>query len=205
MANLVKITGLQHGRGGSDSGPASVRGFRVKSALGRQYSNASGAVAATLASGTVSFAAKYKGTYGNNIVVDENSSGAGTAATVSVAWAASTGYPTITINANTSATNATVVAAVNAHPVAGQLVTAATSAGSSTFAPVAGTGSGDARNLAGGSNGTATDKEPPYGVLGEPIWFRVTDGVTVIVDTDDRVVQRSLQRNNWRYISLGAI
>lgn len=205
MSKLVLITGLQHGRKTGDAGPASVRGFRVKSALGRQYSNTSDAVAATLTSGSLTYTANYKGTYANNITINENVTGSGTAVTVSTAWAATTGYPTITISANTSATNAGVAAAVNADPIARQLVTATTISGSETFSAITNTGSGDARALSGGSNGTATDKEPPYGILGEPLWFRVTDGVTVVVDADDRVVQRSLQRNNWRYISLGAI
>lgn len=222
MSKLVLITGLQRGNpihydlttasgifvSGSDS-VAGVHGFRVKSALGRQYSYDSAAVAASTATlsgvggddftGYIDWAANYPGTYGNNISVGLTTSGSGNAITISTSWAATTGYPTFTVTCPPSTLVWQVVAAVNSDEEASQFINASTLTPTNTaggFAPLA---------LVGGTNGTKLDAEPPYNVAGEPIWINVTDRVTVVVDIQDRVVQRTLQRNRWRYVSLGAI
>jgi len=208
MAKLVKITGLQRGApvkynsatasgiyASGEDGPASVHGFRVKIALGRQYNQISTAVAATLTSGTVTYAANYKGSYGNNITVSQVLTGS----TISVAttWDSS-GYPTVALTVPSGTKANAAAQAINSDPVARQLVTASYSSATATAYAFSGTA------LAAGSNGSTTDSEPPYGVAGEPIWFNINDKVTTVVDVQDRVVQRSLQRNSWRYVSLGA-
>ena len=209
MAKLVLITGLQRGNpitydtatasgiySVGEDGPASVNGFKIKSALGRQYSFDSTAVKATLVSGTITYTANYAGTYGNNITVD---TALGSAITVATTWAATTGYPTILITVPTGTRADAAAQALNSDPVASQLITASYASASALVYNIS------ANPLAGGTNGPTLDAEPPYGVAGEPIYLRVTDKVTLVVDVQDRVVQRSLQRNNWRYISLGAI
>src|SRR5580704_10578326 len=126
MSRLVLITGLQRGSyfhydattasgilPNSQEGPASVQGFRVKSALGRQYGYDSAAVAASTATlsgsagydytGYIDFQANYPGTYGNNIAIAVNTSGTGTGTgmygvSFTTAWSATTGYPTFTAN-----------------------------------------------------------------------------------------------------------
>jgi hypothetical protein len=221
MANLVKITGLQRGAtrhytsttasgvySDGSNGPASVRGFRVKYALGRQYNQNSTAVAATVSSGTVSWTAKYKGAYGNSIKVAIVVSGNNTPLTVATTFTASTAEPVITVysatNGGGTATSRTidVVNLINSDAQASQLITAGIASGFTSTSTVY---AFSAASLAAGSNGTGTqDAEPPYGVAGEPLWVNVTDRTIWVVDTQDRVVQRTLQRNNWRYVSLGS-
>lgn len=225
MSNLVKIRGLSRGApniydsttasgvygtpGGA--GPASVRGFRIKSAIGRQYNFETASVAATLASGTgggVTWTASYDGTYGNNIQVAIAAGSAGVSDPVVVTWQSATAYPLITVNkANTVSGAFSVqqaVNAVNSDPEAAQFVVASCS---TTEASVT-VGTLSATNLSGGSNGTGTaDAEPgpnTGGVAGEPIYVNVTNQTTVVVDTDDQVTARQLQRNRWRWISLGS-
>ena len=211
MAKLVLITGLQRGNAisydtatasgiysvGGEDGPASVNGFRVKSALGRQFSFDSTAVKATLTDGGLTFTANYAGTYGNNITVD--TALGGSAITVVTTWAATTGYPTILITVPSGTRADAAAQALNSDPVSTQLITASYASASALVTNISATA------LATGTNGSTLDAEPPYGVAGEPIWIRVTDKVTCVIDAQDRVTQRSLQRNHWRYISLGAI
>jgi hypothetical protein len=212
MAKLVLITGLQRGNPISydtatasgiystgEDGPAAVNGFKIKSALGRQYSFDSTAVKATLTDGALTFTANYAGTYGNNITVDTALGSSGSATTVVTTWAATTGYPTILITVPSGTRADAAAQALNSDPVSTQLITASYASASALVTNISATA------LSTGTNGSTLDAEPPYGVAGEPIYLRVTDKVTLVVDVQDRVVQRSLQRNNWRYISLGAI
>ncbi len=227
MSKLVLITGLQRGSyyhwdattaSGiypiSHEGPASVQGFRVKSALGRQYSFTPGGATAGAAAATatfsgstsnINFQANYPGTYGNNISIILTQSGTGTQTGLfnvqfTTTWSTPNGYPTFTINVPSAGLqNWQIVNAINADEQLSQFITASTLSPNSTDVQFG------AIQLTGGTNPTTTDAEPPYGLAGEPIWINVTDKVTVVVDIQDRVVQRTLQRNRWRYISLGAI
>ena len=220
MATLVKIVGLQRGApvrysvaatasgsltesgtsqaiytGGSE-GPASVQGFRVPHAIGRQYSQDSAAKTAALTQSNVVFYANYPGSYGNNISV---SLATGSTASVVTTYANGTANPTLAITVLTGAKAGDVVNAIDADPTARQFVTAyaaSNTAAISTFSATA---------LSGGTNGTILDSEPNYnGLTGAPVYFNVTDKSVAVVDITDRTVQRALQRSNWRYISLGS-
>lgn len=219
MAQLVKITGLQRGPlvaysaagtasgtltesgtawrvGTGLEGPAAVAGFRVPHAIGRQYSFDSSAKVAALTISNVVFYANYAGTYGNNIKVGVTVTGATTSVTTT--YTASTANPTITVTVPTGSKAGDVVTAIDADPTARQFVTAYAASNTAAASTVS------AASLSGGTDGSTLDAEPPYGVAGEPIWFNVTDQSVAVVDTTSRVTQRSLQRNAWRYISLGS-
>lgn len=217
MATLLKIRGLSRGKltgnpsvaTASDGSVASVRGFRIKHAVGRQFSYETGAVKASRTVGAsnsaVTYTANYAGAWGNNVqVAHVLTTASGAAANVAFTYQSGTANPLITVNVatNVSGSNistATAVAAlVNADPNASQYVTAAAGGnGTGTVSTIS------ASNLTSGSNGTTTDAEPPYNVAGEPIWVRVNNASLVVVDVDDQVTARTLMRNRWRYVSLG--
>jgi hypothetical protein len=221
MATLVQIVGLQRGSSvrysaaatasgtltesgtsqaiypGGSEGPASVQGFRVPHAIGRQYGFDSAAKTAALTQSNVVFYANYAGSYGNNIKVSLTVTGATTS--VVTTYTGGTANPTIAITVPTGAKAGDVVNAVDADPTARQFITAYAATNTAALTQFT-----SAINLSGGTNGSVLDAEPPYGVTGAPIYFNVTDKSIAVVDYTDRTVQRSLQRNSWRYVSLGA-
>lgn len=228
MTNLVKIRGLSRGPAepyntttasgilSGSAGPSSVRGFRVKSAVGRHYLKNSDAVKASLTSGTITFTANYPGTYANGFKAAIVVSGASTPLSVVVTNTSSTAYPVITVNSATSAGSSAIttakqaIDAVNSDPLASQFVTASVGGGAN--------GGGAATNsstiyafssalFTGGSNGTGSDAEPgpqTLGVAGEPIFINLNNKTTIVVDTDDQSVARTLMRNRWRWVEIGA-
>jgi hypothetical protein len=186
MATLLKIRGLDRGTASGDSPVVARRGFRVPSALGKQF--LSGVKASlTPTANTQTYTAKYGGTWGNSVRIQ---TATGTLA-VSVSYAASTGVPTILVTAPATATlaaNTAVVNAVNAHAEASQLVTASIAGtGAAAHAVVAATA------LSGGTDvGT-----------GQSIYVRTNQSATALVDADDPATAKMLRRNAGRFISLG--
>ena len=217
MSKLVLIRGLD--RGGrtssgftaSDSSVDSVRGFKGRAALGRAYTagvKASYTTALTGANNDLKFTARYGGTYANNItLVYVDPSGNNKTLSVVVTYASTTGYPVITVNLATNgggtitSTGAQILAAINGDPTASQWVIASLAASNDGTGVVTAMSS---QSLASGTN-VGTDAEPPYGVVGEPIYIKVVAPVSIVVDTDDPNVGRVLRRNHSRYISLGAV
>lgn len=228
MTNLVKIRGLSRGPSytynattasgilSGGSGPASLRGFRVKSAVGRHYLKNTDSVKAAITSGTVTFTSAYPGTYANNFKAAIVVSGNNTPLSVVVTNTSATAYPVITVNAATNgsgtaiSTAKDVVNAVNSDPVASQFVTAAVGGGAQAGGAATASSTAYAFSAAlftGGSNGTGSDAEPgpqTLGVAGEPIFINLNNKVTVVVDTDDQNVARTLMRNRWRWVEIGA-
>ena len=194
MATLVKIKGLDRGINSADLTTVgrSYRGIRVKAPY-QQAQGGSGTAKATLTPNTnsVSFTANSAGTWGNNVSIVTAVGTLGVATT----YAATTGYPTITVTAPATATvaaNTAIVSAVNNDPVASQYVTAA----------LAGTGAAanagqSTATLASGSNGS--------GAVLNPIWIKAAQNAPVVVDVDDPQNVRVLRRNYNRFISLGAV
>jgi hypothetical protein len=158
MATLLKIKGLDRGDASPSSGTAMSsgnRGFRVPSALGLTYPagfkafEIVGTVGAPNAA--VRYDAKNPGAFGNNIKVVQNApSGASTV--ITVAYATTTGFPTITVTPSTTDTAATTAAAINNHNEASQYVTASV-VGTGASAPVA---SADANAVVTISQATGT-------------------------------------------------
>lgn len=229
MTTLVKIRGLQRGAptifdttsqsgvlSTGEAGPASVRGFRVKSAIGRHYKQNTTAVTATATSGTLTWSAAYPGAYGNDIQVAIVVAGTSTPLTVAVTNQSATAKPIITLNSATDGGGAATTRAIdaanllNSDAAAAQLVTVAVggSLGATPYVNSSTVTAFSAKNLASGSNGTGTlDAEPgpqTGGVTGEPIFLNVTNKTTWVVDTDDQVTARTLMRNRWRFIEIGA-
>lgn len=143
MATLVKIRGLDRSAGaviGTGSGQDMInRGFRIPSGQGQEYlsgykaSEIVGTVGAPNAA--VKYTAKSGGAWGNNVKVVQNAP-SGSSTVISTAYAATTGYPTVTITPSTTDTAATLVAKVNADPMASQYVVASL-VGTGASAPVA--------------------------------------------------------------------
>src|SRR6476469_182267 len=183
MATLLKVRGLDRGSQvvGGDIAP---RGFRVNSGLGQQFP--SGVKASlTPTANSVTFTSNYAGTYGNNFRI---TTVVGSLA-VSTAYAAGTGFPTITVTAPATATlaaNQAIVAAVAADPQASQLVTAS----------VAGTGA--AANAAAGPTNLAGGTDVG---TGQPIVRVANNKTIVIVDVDDPATAKALRRNAGRWVS----
>jgi len=187
MATVVKIRGLDRSdnTGGSATG-GSYRGFKVKSALGPSVTGGT-SVAASKTLGTLKFTSKIGGAAGNNIQAALVTGGTATPA-VTVTYASTTGYPTVTSTQTAGVTEAVVVAAINADPIASQFVTASTTSGGTAFT------AGAAGALSSGANGTGTS---------EPFYQSVNSRSTVLADVDDQVTVRTLKRNANRWISLG--
>jgi len=188
MATLVKIKGLRRARAVGDvQGVMSGRGMRVRSALGDAYP-AGVKATRTPTANTQLYTAKQGGTYANAILITTVVGTLG----VAVTYAASTGVPTITITAPATATlaaNQAVVAAVNADPTAGQLVTAS----------IAGTGA-----AAHAANGPTAMSGGTNVGTGQALYLRINGGALAIVDVDDPRVASALRRANpTDWISLG--
>jgi len=199
MATIVKIKGLERGSAPGDGSATagSYRGFRVPVGnLGTNYLGGT-SVKANLTIGTLTngvvYTSKIGGAAGNNIEVAVVSSGGGSAVlSVVTTYAATTGYPTITITAGSATAASALVTAVNADATASQYISAApfsTGAGTTLAAAAA-------APLENGDNGTGT---------AEIFALKVTNKAPVLVDVDDPKVQRVLKRNPGRYISLGAV
>lgn len=187
MATLVKLRGLDRGIAAGDSPTFQPRGFRVRSGHGSQFP--AGVKATATGGATTSgivVTAKYGGTWANGHTVNVSQAGSGTG-TVTYTYAANTGVPTFVVTGAATMTALNAVNALNADPVFKQLYTAApltTGAGTTLVSPGA---------LATGTNvGT-----------GQPIYVSISNG-TYIVDADDRDSVRTLKRNGWRFLSLGA-
>lgn len=208
--NLVIIRGLDRGTRPAGAvpavpgeqeadGPTQLRGFRVKHPTFRQYSYEPQAVAASYSfpGSTLTFSANYKGAYGNSIAV-VLANGAGQ--TVSTSWASNTANPIITVTVPSGTTASGVANLINTDETASQFITCSYgSAGQ-------GVGAFTQQSLSGGSNGVSADAEPSTeveGLAGEPIWLRVTNKSTCVVDVSDNVTSRTLKRNQWRYVVVG--
>jgi hypothetical protein len=196
MATNVKIRGIDRGKSAvSDGSVSALRGFRVKSSLGNSVTGGTSVKASLTIGATTNgavYTAKIGGAAGNNIQVGVTQSG-GTATVLSVVttYAATTGYPSIVITAGSTCTPNTIVAAVNADPVASQFITAAplTTGDGTTLAAAA------ASALTSGADGTGT---------AEAFYVKVTNKATVVVDVDEPKTARTLKRNGYRFVSLGA-
>jgi hypothetical protein len=203
MATILKLRGLDRGKSVVSDGSAtggSLRGFKVPSALGPSVTGGT-SVRATLDIGTTTAGVKYTskigGVKGNSIQVAHlDNAGNNNPLLVTVAYAATTGAPTINVQLATdgagtpNSTANQVVAAVNASAEASQFVTASaltTGAGTAVV--------GAAAALANGANGTGTS---------EPFYQNVNSKSTVLVDVDDQKTVRTLKRNANRFVSLGA-
>lgn len=223
MANLIRIRGTQRGAAtvydtttasgvlGSpgEASVASVRGFRIKSAMGRHFKQNSTSTKATISSGTLTWTANYPGAYGNGIQVDLTT-GAYSSVQVVTTTVSGTANPQISVYVPTGLNALSVANAINADYEAGQIISVTPGGGDSNGAAATNSSvvySFTPKWLSGGSNGTGTqDAEPgpqTQGVAGEPIYVNVTSKTTWVVDADDGVVQRTLQRNYWRFIPLG--
>jgi len=189
MATLVKLRGLDRGAAVGDSPTLKTRGFRVKSGHGLQFP---GGVKASATGGTANNAmtvtALYGGTWANGHTFTYAAGGSNHTVAVTVAYAANTGVPTFTYTAGTLATIAEIVTALNANPTFKQLYVASTTGNGTGTSPVS------AGALASGTDvGT-----------GQSIYISLA-GTTAVVDADDRETVRSLKRNGYRFLSLGAV
>jgi hypothetical protein len=205
MATLVKIRGLERDKSavadGSTTG-GSYRGFRVRSGLGSAYAGGTKATLSTSLTGNnndLTYTAVSGGTWGNAIKVEYlDPSAASAALAVSVNYTASTGAPTISVSLATNSgstitsTAASIKTAVDAHPLASQLVT------------VANKTSNDGTGVVTAMSATALATGANSGVA-EPLYFKVANKYNVVVDVDDPKTQRQLKRNAGRYVSLGAV
>lgn len=205
MATLLKIRGLDRGDAVSRTAAGSVvagKGFRVPSGNLTQVVGATGAVRGVLARGAgnaaVTYTANWFGASGNNVQVAHVAQAGTLPRSIVVTYAASTGYPTITVNPATTAgainageTADVIAAAVNADPVASQYVTA-TSAAAGTATTVT---AAAAAPLATGADGTLGTTQALY--------FIANSRTLVVVDLDDTTTRKMLRRNTGRYVSLG--
>lgn len=194
MATLVKIKGLARGEAVGDAGVMRGRGVRLRTPyVGKQGGTGVVAASYTPTANVVTYTARVGGVWGNSILVIHATGGAATPV-VAVSYAtAGSAAPTITVTGTAATTPAAVVTAVNAHPVAGNLVVASIAGtGAGTFAAVGSTA------LSGGADGT--------GSTSVPIHVRASQaaGAVVVVDADDPLVARKLRRDGNNLISLGA-
>lgn len=189
MATLVKLRGLDRGVASGDNATFKTRGFRVKSGHGLQF--ASG-VKATATGGTANNAltvtALFGGTWANGHTFTYAAGGANSNVVITTAYAANTGVPTYTITAGTTATIANIISALNGNATFKQFYVASTAGNGTGVTPVS-----------PGALASGTDVG-----TGTPIYVSLA-GTTLVVDADDRDVVRSLKRNTWRFLSLGAV
>jgi hypothetical protein len=194
MATYLKIKGLARDAASTDASIMRGRGLRLRLPF-KQAEGGTGVVKAsyTPTANVVTYTASAGGAWGNSVSVIHATGGAATPV-VSVTYpTAGSPNPTITVTGTAATTPASVVAAVNAHPVAGNLVVASVAGtGAGTFAAVGTTA------LSSGSDGSGSTLYP--------IFVRATGaaGATAVVDVDDPFVQRTLRRNANLWVSLGA-
>lgn len=187
MATLAKIRGLPRGSAAGDAGVMRGRGLRVTSGLGLVFDGGVKA-ALTPTANSVTFTAVAGGVWGNSLRV---ATAVGTLA-VSVAYNATTGFPTFTVTAPATATlaaNQALVAFANGNPeFANYLVASVAGTGAAANAAVA------AANLTGGTDvGT-----------GRRLLVRTAANASVIVDLDDSAVAKVLRRSAGNYNVIGA-
>jgi hypothetical protein len=212
MATLVKIRGLDRprsttagasGAASSADSPVMARGFRLPASVGTASTSkfSPAGVKASRTSGSSNAAltvtANEGGTYGNSITfrVVAQSGTAGRSVVIDYPTAGSSAVR-ITLNPATTGgsidageTAALMVGYLN-NSAASHLITA--SLGASTGATVIAAD-------AGGTLANGTDVAP----LSDPLYLRLTEAFTVVVDMDDARVAKLLRRNAGRFISLG--
>lgn len=194
MATYLKVKGLSRDAAIGDSSVMRGRGLRLRTPF-KQAEGGTGTVRATYTptANVVTYTASAAGAWGNNVSVVHATGGAATPVVTVTYPTAGSPNPTITVTGTAATTAASVVSAVNGHPVAGNLVTASINGtGAGTFAAVATTA------LSTGSDGAGSTLYP--------IHVRATGaaGAVAVVDVDDPYVQRTLRRNANLWVSLGA-
>lgn len=195
MATYVKIRGLPRASGATDAGVMKGRGLRVPYPVAAAPAGVKASVVrGQTSAGRVTFTAIQGGTWANGSanagLAAALTTGAGTGNVVVTVALSGTGIGLYTINVQIDdgvTTAAAAAAAVNAHPVASQLVVATASTAGALTAQAAG-------NLASGTNSGTTQR----------FFIRSASDSTVVVDVDDPYVGKVLRRSAGNYISLGA-